>query len=170
MPFRPGDDPAVKLSSEELTRGVVITYVDDLLLTGWQRHIDAITKALLEKYVMKRSGSLPYRVRGEQPSSSESEAIDFLGARITRDAEGTVWCDQPNYIQHCLRENGFYGADGRVSLKKAYAPPPVDEKLGEEEGSSREKNDAMAVCRNILVRRCGSPQKQGWPLPLVWES
>ena len=44
---------------KELTRGVVITYVDDLLLTGWQHHIDAITKALLAKYVMKMSGVLP---------------------------------------------------------------------------------------------------------------
>ena len=46
IPLRPGEDPCVKTSSEELTRGVVITYVDDLLLTGWQHHIDSITKAL----------------------------------------------------------------------------------------------------------------------------
>ena len=51
--------PSVKTSREELTRGVVITYVDDLLLTGWQYHIDSITTALLAKYVMKKSGSLP---------------------------------------------------------------------------------------------------------------
>ena len=57
--MRPGEDPSVKTSKEELTRGVVITYVDDLLLTGWQHHIDAVTKALLAKYVMKRSGVLP---------------------------------------------------------------------------------------------------------------
>ena len=30
-----------------------------LLLTGWQHHIDAIAKALLAKYVMKKSGALP---------------------------------------------------------------------------------------------------------------
>ena len=30
-----------------------------MLLTGWQHHIDSITKALLAKYVMKKSGSLP---------------------------------------------------------------------------------------------------------------
>ena len=59
IPIRPGEDPSVKTSMEELTRGVVITYVDDLLLTGRQHHIDAITKALLAKYVMKMSGSLP---------------------------------------------------------------------------------------------------------------
>ena len=59
VPIRPGEDPSVKTSKEELTRGVVITYVDDLLLTGWQHHVDAITKALLAKYVMKRSGTLP---------------------------------------------------------------------------------------------------------------
>ena len=56
VPIRPGEDPSVKTSREELTRGVVITYVDDLLLTGWQHHIDAITHALLVKYVMKRPG------------------------------------------------------------------------------------------------------------------
>ena len=40
-------------SKEELTRGVIIMYVDDLLLTGWQHHIDAITNAVLAKYVIK---------------------------------------------------------------------------------------------------------------------
>ena len=43
IPFHPGEDPSVKTSSEELARGVVITYVDDLLLTGWQHHIESIT-------------------------------------------------------------------------------------------------------------------------------
>ena len=135
---RPGDDPHNKTSGEDLTEGVVITFVDDLLLTGWQHHVDAIARALLEKYVMKRSGSLPY---------SEREGIDFLGARITRNAEGTVWCDQSKYILYCLRENGFIGVDGRVSLRKSYTPPSIDEKLVEEEGTLREKNNAMAVCR-----------------------
>ena len=60
VPIRPGEDPSVETSKEELTRGVVITYVDDLLLTGWQHHVDAITQALLAKYAMKKSGSLPY--------------------------------------------------------------------------------------------------------------
>ena len=59
IPLRAGEDPTVKAASEEFTRGVVITYVDDLLLTGWQHHIDSITKALLAKYVMKKSGVLP---------------------------------------------------------------------------------------------------------------
>ena len=68
VPFRPDDDPCVKTSGEELTQGVVITYVDVLLLTGWQHHIDAITKALLEKYEMKHSGSLPHDVQGEKPN------------------------------------------------------------------------------------------------------
>ena len=89
--IRLGEDPSVKTSKEELIRGVMITYVDDLLLTRWQHHIDAITKALLAKYVMKTSGSLPE----ERPDKGEntSEGIDFLGARITRDDDGTVWCD-----------------------------------------------------------------------------
>ena len=58
VPLRPREDPSVKTSREDLTRGVVITYVD-LLLTGWQHHIDAVNQALLAKDVMKRSGSLP---------------------------------------------------------------------------------------------------------------
>ena len=41
VPMRPGEDPSVKSSSEELTRGVVITYVDDLLFAGLQCHINA---------------------------------------------------------------------------------------------------------------------------------
>ena len=92
VPIRPAEDPSVKTSKEELTRGMVITYVDDLLLTGWQHHIDAITKALLAKYVMKQSGVLP---EGKQDAGkNSSEGIDFLGARITRVNDGTVWCDQ----------------------------------------------------------------------------
>ena len=114
VPIRPGEDPSVKTSKDELTRGVVITYVDDLLLTGWQHHIDAITKALLAKYVMKKSGSLPEE-RPEKGKST-SEGIDFLGARITRDDDGTVWCDQSKYILHCMRENEFMNKEGQAAL------------------------------------------------------
>ena len=117
VPIRPGEDPSVKTSKEELTQGVIITYVDDLLLTGWQHHIAAIRKTLLAKYVMKKSGSLPY---GDSEAHGVSEGIDFLGARITRDDAGTVWCDQTKYsILHCLRENKFFNEDGQIVLKKA---------------------------------------------------
>ena len=145
VPIRPGEDPSVKTSKEELTGGVIITYVDDLLLTALQHHIDAITKTLLAKCVMKKSGSLPYG-GSEASVKSASNAIDFLGARITRDDDGTVWCDRTKYILHCFRENKFINEDGQVVLKKAHAPPAVDEKLGEEEGTVREKNEAMTVC------------------------
>ena len=83
IPLRTGEDPSVKASSEELTRGVVITYVDDLLFTGWQHHINSITKALLAKYVMKKSGVLPV---GKPDAENPSNGIDFLGAQITRSA------------------------------------------------------------------------------------
>ena len=117
VPIRPREDPSVKTSKEELTRGVITTYVDDLLLTGWQDHSDAIAKALLAKYVMKRSGSPPY---GEsEVHDGASEGIDFLGARITRDDDGTVWCDPTKYILHCLKENKLFNEDGQVFLKKA---------------------------------------------------
>ena len=43
-----------------------------------------------------------------------------------------------------------FNEDGQAVLKKAHAPPAVDEKLGEEEGSVREKNDAMAACRKYI--------------------
>ena len=91
--FRPEDGPHVKASRDESTQGIVITYVDDLLLTGWQHHIETITKVLLLKCVMKRSGSLPYGEQGEM-TSSESDGVDFLGTKITHDVDGTVWCDQ----------------------------------------------------------------------------
>ena len=71
--LKPGDDPHVG--------GVVITYVDDLLITGWQQLIDAITQTLLAKYVMNRSGSLPYGDSKDKSSGNESEGVDFLGAR-----------------------------------------------------------------------------------------
>ena len=92
-----------------------------------------MTKALLDKYVMKRSGSLPYEIQGEKSSENESEGIDILGLE-SPDADGTVWCDQSKYI-HCLRENGFFGADGSVPLRTCTLPS-IDEKLGEEEGTS----------------------------------
>ena len=126
----------------------MITYVDDLLLTGWQHHIDAIMKALLAKRVMKKSGSLSEE-RPEKGKSA-SEGIDFLGARITRDDDGTVWCDQSKYVLHCMRENEFINQEGQVVLKRASAPPAVDEKLGEEEGTIREKNDALIVRRKYI--------------------
>ena len=146
VPIRAGEDPSVKSSSEELTRGVVITYVDDLLIIGFQCHIDAITKALLAKYVMKQSSSLPVGI----PGMEKSDGIDFLGARITRDSDGTIWCDQSKYILHCIRENGFVNRDGDVVLTKVNAPPTIDEKLGEEEGTVREKNDALTQCRKYI--------------------
>ena len=146
VPMRPGEDPSVKTSREELTRGVVITYVDDLLFTGFQPHINALTKALLAKYVMKQSGVLPV----ETPGMEKLEGIDFLGARITRDGDGTIWCDQSKYILHCIRENGFINKDGEVVLTKAHAPPTIDEKLGEEEGTVRETNDALTQCRKYI--------------------
>ena len=51
------------------------------------------------------------------------------------------------------RENGFVGADVSVSLKTTHTLPSVDEKLGEEEGTSKEKNDAMAVCRKCFGQK-----------------
>ena len=45
----------------------------------------------------------------------------------------------------------IYDKDGHAALRKACAPPSVDEKLGEEEGSVREKIDAMAVCRKCYA-------------------
>ena len=98
---------------------------------------------------MKKSGSLPE----ERPENgkSASEGIDFLGARITRDDDGTVWCDQSKYILHCVRENNFINEDGQVVLKRATAPPAIDEKLGEEEGTIREM--MLWLCAgNILVK------------------
>ena len=142
----PGEDPSVKNSREELTRGVVITYVDDLLFTGFQCHVNALTKALLAKYVMKQSGILPV----ETPKVEKLEGIDFLGARITRDGDGTIWCDQSKYILHCLRENGFVNQDGEVVLTKVHTPPTIDEKLREEEGTVREKNEALTQCRKYI--------------------
>ena len=49
-----------------------------------------------------------------------------------------------------MRENKFINDEGQVVLKKATAPPGVDEKLGEEEGTIREKNDALILCRKYI--------------------
>ena len=111
-------NPHVKTSGDELTQGVVITYVDDLLIAGWQHRIDAITQALPAKYAMKRSGSLQYD-DSKRKSSSATEApegIDFLGARSTRDTE-PCGATSPS-MSSIVFENGFVGADGSVSLRK----------------------------------------------------
>ena len=96
---------------------------------------------------MKKSGVLPV---GKPAAENQSIGIDFLGARITRDEDGTMWCDQSKYILHCMRENKFINKEGQVVLRRASAPPTVDEKLGEEEGNIREKNDALIMCRKYI--------------------
>ena len=86
IPLRPGEDPSVKTSKEELTRGVVTTYVDDLLLTGWQHHINSITKALLAKYVMKRSGALQKesQMRRIRPMELTFWELESLGMKMAQ--------------------------------------------------------------------------------------
>ena len=44
------------------------------------------------------------------------------------------------------------GSDGSVSLRKAQTFPTSDGKLGEEEGPSKETDEAVAACGNALVR------------------
>ena len=62
----------------------MITYVDDLLIAGWQHHSDPISSALLAKYVMKRSGIL------SKNAPEGRDGIDSSGARITCIADGSV--------------------------------------------------------------------------------
>ena len=49
-----------------------------------------------------------------------------------------------------MRENNFINEDGQVVLRRATAPRAVDEQLGEEEGTIREKNDALVMCRKYI--------------------
>ena len=49
-----------------------------------------------------------------------------------------------------MRENKFKNGEGQVVLRKATTPPAIDEKLGEEEGTIREKNDALIQCRKYI--------------------
>ena len=62
--------PELKNSGDEIAQRVVIAYVDDLLIFGWQRQLDAIFSALLAKYVMKRSGALSMDVPEGQEKST----------------------------------------------------------------------------------------------------
>ena len=71
------------------------------------------------------------------------EEIRYTSRRKTRR-------DQSKYILHCMRENEFINKEGQVVLRKATAPPVVDEMLGEEEGTIREKNDALTMCRKYI--------------------
>ena len=115
--------------------GVLSLLTSTTLFTGFQCHINALTKALLAKSVIKQSGILPVGT----PGMERLEGIDILGARITRDGEGTIWCDQSKYILHCVRENGFIKKDGEVILTKVNAPPTIDEKLGKKRVVSERK-------------------------------
>ena len=75
-----------------------------------------------------------------------------MGARLTRDDDGTVWCDQSKYILHCMRENKFTNDEGQVVLKKAQVvlkkatvPPAVDEKLGEDPRKKRVPSEKRMI-------------------------
>ena len=131
---------------------------------------------MLAKYVMKKSGALP---EGRPKQGSSSDGIDFLGARITRDNDGTVWCDQSKYILHWMRENKFINEEGQVVLKKATAPPTVDEKLREEEGKCRKYIGQMmwlnnrtrpdiAACLGILASLMVRPKEVKNHLVSLW--
>ena len=49
-----------------------------------------------------------------------------------------------------MREKNFINEEGQVVLKRVSAPPAVDEKLWEEEGTVRDKNDALILCRKYV--------------------
>ena len=49
-----------------------------------------------------------------------------------------------------MRDNEFIDKEGQVVLRRASAPPTVDEKLGEQEGTIREKNEALIMCRKYI--------------------
>ena len=55
-----------------MIQGIVIAYVDDVLIVVPQCHIDVIVKFQLERYVMKCSLGL------------------LMRARFTKDADGTI--------------------------------------------------------------------------------
>ena len=122
--------------------------MDDLLLTGWQHYIRLHHQGSVSQICNEEIGSASSQE--SQTAENQSIGIDFLGARITRGEDGTVWCDQSKYILHCMRENEFIDKEGQVVLRRASAPPAVDEKLGEEEGNIREKNDALIMCRKYI--------------------
>ena len=106
--------------------GGLVTYVDDLLLAIPERHLRPVVNLLLKRYVMKQSGIVP-----SGPQKKEVQ-IGFLGCRITRDANGAIFCDQGKYILHCMHENSFIGESQQVTLKPQHRPPEVDERLPEE--------------------------------------
>ena len=92
---------------------------------------------------MKRSGSLPHEVpKGKPSSASEAqEGIDFFRARITRDADGTVWCDQTKYILHCL------------CVKNAHTLPAVDAVLIHQKLVGTPEKNKTSFCRCNSFRR-----------------
>ena len=111
--LRPNNDLTVVSSGDELTQGLVVTYVDDLLLGGWQHHIDSITKTLLVRYVTKCSGSLhqcPWLLISLVHASRLTPMLLFGATRLA-------------HCVHCHQANNFIGADGNVSLNKSRTPP-----------------------------------------------
>ena len=106
--------------------GGLVIYVDDLLLAMPEWHLRPVVDLLLKKYVMKQSGVL-----SSGPQKQDVQ-IGFLGCRITRDDTGAIFCDQEQYIQHCMHENKFVGETQQVTLKPSHRPPEVDERLPDE--------------------------------------
>ena len=45
--------------------------------------------------------------------------LTFWELGITRDEDGTVWCDQSKYILHFMRENELINKEGQVVCEKA---------------------------------------------------
>ena len=72
--------------------------------------------------------------------------IGFLGCRITRDSDGTIFCDQEKYSLHCMHENHFIGESQQVTLKPYHRPPEVDERLPDE--ILPEETKRKCVCPN----------------------
>ena len=124
--------------------GGLVTYVDDLLLAMPEWHLRPVINLLLKKYVMKQSGVLP---SGPQKQDVQ---IGFLGCRITRDLNGTIFCDQEKYIQHCMHENQFIGETQQVTLKPCHRPPEVDERLPDEVLSEETKRRYVSECQKYI--------------------
>ena len=78
--------------SEGTSLGIVIAYVDDLIVVGNQVQLDGMKAELDNLYMMKASWSIPAQY---QPG------IEPLGCLIKRMPDGQLIMHQRSYIENC---------------------------------------------------------------------
>ena len=112
-------DPCVFIQDETESMTIVAVYVDDLIVMSTSpEKLDAIKKALSERFKMKDMGQLHY----------------CLGVSVVQNAGG-IWLHQKQYILSMLLRFGL------VDAKPASTPADPNVRLVKDDGVSKQLED-----------------------------